>query len=168
MLKHCFHYFFFPPSLQCNLPGRYGANTGCSLLTTCEIYRGWLLNGMMSWIKAERSCMYFERSRVPFSQSRVTPFGGNPDLISQSAAREKNINARICTGAVFHLHSRQQPWMNLAGCFLFPTIWTEFKCKYNFPSIILKGWWSVHTFLMNISSNLTQCALSICEVNMEW
>lgn len=112
--------FFFPPSLQCNLPRRYRTNTGCSLLTTREIYRGWLFDGMMSWIKAARSRMYFERSRVPFSQSRVTPFGGNPDLISQSAAREKNINACIYTGAVFHLHSRQQTWMYLAGCFLFP------------------------------------------------
>lgn len=41
----------------------------CGLLIVDDVWNvnpGWQWDGTMSWIKAKASCMYFERSRVPF------------------------------------------------------------------------------------------------------
>lgn len=45
------------------------AQNRCGLLIVDDVWNrnpGWQWDGTMSWIKAKASCMYFERSRVPF------------------------------------------------------------------------------------------------------
>lgn len=119
------------------------AQNQCGLLIVDDVWNrnpGWQWDGTMSWIKAKASCMYFERSRVPFLKVGYLLLVE----ILTSLAKKKKVqgeNEHQCVNS---------PWMHLVATVSLPAMWAVQRLKVFLLSIRLKGWSSVHTFLTNI------------------
>lgn len=138
----------FLPSSSLAMQSSNTAQDRCSLLIVDAVWKmnpGCRWDGMMSWIEAKPFCTYFGRSRVPFPQSRVPPFSGNPDLISQMKKKGKSAgkNEHQCVNS-----------LDAFACNCFSRCKRADRRLRDFLlSIRLKGRLSVHTFLTNIGCN---------------
>lgn len=121
-LLHC---FFLLPLLQCNLPTRHITNAACSLFIdhVWNMNPGWQWNGTLSWIKAKASCMYFERSRVPFLKVGCLL---SVEILTSLAKKKKKVqgeNKHQCVNSL---------WMHLVVTVSLPAMWGVQRLKVRF------------------------------------